>query len=167
MDHEIKTWLYDIFQAIEEIDGYFVDTPRSYSFFLSDRKTKRAIERNIEIIGEAVNRIIRKDKEFYLENAQKKLMEWVRAGGKLIAIENALNLFANKEGFALKTFDTEDEKKAAEKAAQELTKQERLEPYSDSERLEIAAGVAGAIYQVDMDQTHPLGYGTGGKFYSL
>ena len=101
------------------------------------------------------------------ENAQKKLMEWVRAGGKLIAIENALNLFANKEGFALKTFDTEDEKKAAEKAAQELTKQERLEPYTESERLEIAAGVAGAIYQIDMDQTHPLGYGTGGKFYSL
>lgn len=101
------------------------------------------------------------------EASQKKLMEWVRAGGKLIAIENALNLFANKEGFALKTFDTEDEKKAAEKAAQELAKQERLEPYTEGERLEISAGVAGAIYQIDMDQTHPLGYGTGGKFYSL
>lgn len=71
MDHEINTWLYDILQAIEEIDSYFIDAPRSYSFFLSDRKTKRAIERNIEIIGEAVNRIVRKDKEFYLENAKK------------------------------------------------------------------------------------------------
>jgi hypothetical protein len=101
------------------------------------------------------------------ESAQKKVMEWVRAGGKLIAIENALSLFANKEGFALKTFDTDEEKKSAEKAATELAKQERLEPYTEGERLEIAGGVAGAIYQIDMDQTHPLGYGTAGKFYSL
>jgi hypothetical protein len=101
------------------------------------------------------------------ESAQKKLMEWVRTGGKLIAIENALSLFANKEGFALKTFDTDEEKKAAEKAATELAKQERLEPYTEGERLEISGGVAGAIYQIDMDQTHPLGYGTAGKFYSL
>jgi hypothetical protein len=101
------------------------------------------------------------------DNAQKKVMEWVRAGGKLIAIENALSLFANKEGFGLKSFDSDEEKKAAEKAALELAKQERLEPYTEGERLEIASGVAGAIYQIDMDQTHPLGYGTGGKFYSL
>jgi uncharacterized protein with HEPN domain len=71
MDHEINTWLYDILQAIEEIDSYFVDTPRSYSHYISDSKTRRAVERNIEIIGEAVNRIVRKDREFYLENAQK------------------------------------------------------------------------------------------------
>ncbi|TAF20378.1 MAG: tRNA lysidine(34) synthetase TilS, partial [Verrucomicrobia bacterium] len=102
-----------------------------------------------------------------VENAQKKVLEWVRAGGKLIAIENALGLFANKESFALKSFDSDEEKKAAEKAAVELAKQERLEPYTEGERLEIASGVAGAIYQIDMDQTHPLGYGTGGKFYSL
>jgi len=38
---------------------------------LSDIKTKRAVERNIEIIGEAVNRILKKDKHFNLENAQK------------------------------------------------------------------------------------------------
>ena len=38
---------------------------------MSDLKTKRAIERNIEIIGEAVNRILKKDKYFNLENAQK------------------------------------------------------------------------------------------------
>ncbi|WP_332910993.1 hypothetical protein [Algoriphagus boritolerans] len=35
------------------------------------------------------------------------------------------------------------------------------------ERLDISSGTAGAIYEVKMDQTHPLGYGTGGKFYTL
>lgn len=101
------------------------------------------------------------------EATQKKLAEWVRAGGKLIAFDNAINLFANKEGFALKNFDTDEEKKAAEKEAEALAKGERIAPYVDSERLEISAGVAGAIYEVKMDETHPLGYGTGGKFYTL
>ena len=99
--------------------------------------------------------------------AQQKITDWVKAGGKLIAMDGALNLFANKEGFALKNFDSEDDKKAAEKADAALSKQERLEPYMDMERLETASGTAGAIYEVKMDQTHPLGYGTGGKFYTL
>ncbi|MDO8967735.1 M14 family metallopeptidase [Algoriphagus sp.] len=99
--------------------------------------------------------------------AQQKVTDWVKAGGKLIALDAALNLFANKEGFALKNFDTEDEKKAAEKASEELAKKERLEPYTEVERLGISSGTAGAIYEVKMDETHPLGYGTGGKFYTL
>ena len=99
--------------------------------------------------------------------AQDKVMEWVRAGGKVIAIDGAVNLFANKEGFSLKTFDTDEEKKSAEKTADTLARKERLEPYQEGERLAISGGAAGAIYQVDMDETHPLGYGTQGKFYTL
>ncbi|MDO9341587.1 MAG: DUF86 domain-containing protein [Bacteroidales bacterium] len=71
MDNDIKTWLYDILQSIKEIDSYYDDKPKRYSDYLIDIKTKRAIERNIEIIGEAVNRILKKDKNFKLENAQK------------------------------------------------------------------------------------------------
>jgi hypothetical protein len=99
--------------------------------------------------------------------AQDNIIDWVRAGGKMIAIDNALNLFANKEGFALKTFDTDEEKKEAEKVEKSIAKEERLAPYIEGERLAISGGAAGAIYKVDMDQTHPLGYGTGGKFYTL
>ena len=71
MDKEIKTWLFDILQSINEIDSYYDDKPKVYKEFLSDLKTKRAIERNLEIIGEAVNRILKKDKDFNIENAQK------------------------------------------------------------------------------------------------
>lgn len=101
------------------------------------------------------------------ESGQKNLMEWIRAGGKLIAIDGALSLFANKEGFALNTYDSDDDKKAAEKEADSLAKAERLAPYQEGERVAISGGAAGAIYQVDMDVTHPLGYGTGGKYYTL
>src|ERR1035437_6650910 len=70
-DNEIKTWLYDILQSIREIDSYYEDKPKRYADYLIDTKTKRAVERNIEIIGEAVSRILKKDKNFKLENAQK------------------------------------------------------------------------------------------------
>ncbi|TVZ26576.1 uncharacterized protein with HEPN domain [Gillisia sp. Hel_I_86] len=71
MDEELKTWLYDILQSINEIDSYFEGRPKIFEDYVSDVKTKRATERDLEIIGEAVNRILKKDKNFKLENAQK------------------------------------------------------------------------------------------------
>ena len=71
MDIEIKTWLYDILQSINEIDSYYTNKPKKFADYLLDLKTKRAVERNIEIIGEAVNRIFKKDKLFKLDNALK------------------------------------------------------------------------------------------------
>jgi uncharacterized protein with HEPN domain len=71
MDSEIKTWLYDILQSIGEIDSYFEDRPRRFDQYVADIRTKRAVERDIEIIGEAVNRILKKNNDFELENAQK------------------------------------------------------------------------------------------------
>jgi len=71
MDSEIKTWLYDILQSINEIESYFEDRPKKFDEYINDIRTKRAVERNIEIIGEATNRIIKRDKEFHLENVQK------------------------------------------------------------------------------------------------
>ena len=71
MDSEIKTWLYDILQSISEIDSYFEDMPKKFEEYSKDIKTKRAVERDFEIIGEAVNRILKKDANFYIENAQK------------------------------------------------------------------------------------------------
>ena len=71
MDPEIKTWLYDIQQAIDEIESFFVGKPKRFDDFLQDIRTKRAVERNIEIIGEAVNRILRKDRSFEIEHAQQ------------------------------------------------------------------------------------------------
>jgi uncharacterized protein with HEPN domain len=57
MDSEIKTWLYDILQSIKEIESYFEDRPKKFDEYIGDIRTKRAVERDIEIIGEAVNNI--------------------------------------------------------------------------------------------------------------
>ena len=71
MDIEIKSWLYDILNAINEIDSFFLDTPRQFSAFQNDTKTRRAVERNVEIIGEAMKRILQKDKSLELSNSRK------------------------------------------------------------------------------------------------
>ncbi|TPV34992.1 DUF86 domain-containing protein [Paucihalobacter ruber] len=71
MNNEIKTWLFDILQSINEIDSYYLDKPKLYEAYQNDIKTKRAIERNLEIIGEAVNRIRKSDSQINLENADK------------------------------------------------------------------------------------------------
>jgi uncharacterized protein with HEPN domain len=71
MDIEIKTWLYDILNAINEIESFIVDKPKDFIAYQKDIKTKRAIERNIEIIGEAMNRILLKDDTLQLSNSRK------------------------------------------------------------------------------------------------
>lgn len=71
MDIEIKAWLYDILNAINEIESFIADKPKDFTAYQKDIKTKRAIERNIEIIGEAMNRILLKDDTFQLSNSRK------------------------------------------------------------------------------------------------
>jgi len=71
MDIQIKTWLYDILNAINEIESFFIDRPKKFQEFEEDIRTKRAIERNIEIIGEAMSRILKKDESIEISNSRK------------------------------------------------------------------------------------------------
>ena len=71
MDIEIRTWLYDMLNAINEIESFFADRPKSFNVYQNDIRTKRAVERNIEIIGEAMNRVLNKDTTIEFSNARK------------------------------------------------------------------------------------------------
>ena len=71
MDDTVKTWLYDILSSINEIASYFVDTPKLFEIYQNDLKTKRAVERNIEIIGEAMSRILKEDNHIQISNSRK------------------------------------------------------------------------------------------------
>lgn len=70
MDDEIKTWLADIKQAITEINDFLPDQ-KNFLNFQKDLKTKRAIERNVEIIGEAANRIIKQNANIQITDMRK------------------------------------------------------------------------------------------------
>jgi len=70
MDDFIYAWLFDIKTSIEEIESYFPNG-KAFHFYQEDLKTKRAVERNIEIIGEAMSRILKVDPEIKISNARK------------------------------------------------------------------------------------------------
>ena len=70
MDEYIFTWLYDIKSSIEEVESYF-PSGKIFQHYQEDLKTKRAIERNIEIIGEAMSRILKLHPEIQISNARK------------------------------------------------------------------------------------------------
>ena len=57
MDDLIKKHLKDILTAVEEIESFFGHKPKLFEDFYSNLCLRRAIERNIEIIGEAMNKI--------------------------------------------------------------------------------------------------------------
>jgi uncharacterized protein with HEPN domain len=69
MDIRIKSWIFDIQNSIEEIFEFLGDS-RDFFSYQEDKKTKKAVERNLEIIGEAVNRILKVDSSFPLKNAK-------------------------------------------------------------------------------------------------
>ncbi len=56
MKLEIKKFLYDIKESIESIENYLGDK-RDFNIYIEDKMLRRAVEREFEIIGEAMNRI--------------------------------------------------------------------------------------------------------------
>ena len=70
MDEYIEKHLTDILISINEIESYFVKGNMRYDKFAKNILRQRAVERNVEIIGEAVNRILKIEPAFELANAR-------------------------------------------------------------------------------------------------
>jgi uncharacterized protein with HEPN domain len=71
MDNDLKTWLFDILNSINEIESYYVGQQKLFADYQKDLRTKRAVERNIEIIGEAMNRILKKTNDIQISDSRK------------------------------------------------------------------------------------------------
>lgn len=89
MDNRINAWLEDIERSIDEIFE-FLPQERDFVAYQKDLKTQKAVERNIEIIGEAVNRIAKhKDAEnFEIKNARRIIATRNRIAHEYDAISN-------------------------------------------------------------------------------
>src|SRR4030042_3060605 len=70
MEYEIKACLKDIELAILEIYE-FLPKERNFFAFQKDLKTRKAVERNIEIIGEAMDRILQADPNIQITDSRK------------------------------------------------------------------------------------------------
>jgi uncharacterized protein with HEPN domain len=70
MHPEIKVWLKDIELSIYEIHEFLLNIETYYAFH-NDLKTRKAVERNIEIIGEAMRRIKEVDPDILISDSRK------------------------------------------------------------------------------------------------
>ena len=93
------------------------------------------------------------------ESGMKKLQDWIKAGGKVIALDRALNTFADKEGFALKRNKSKED--------EDQIKTENLILYADRERGNAKNMITGAIFKSKLDNTHPMAFGYPNSYFSL
>ncbi|HEV3415113.1 MAG TPA: M14 metallopeptidase family protein [Puia sp.] len=102
------------------------------------------------------------------KNVADGLKSWVREGGRLIAMQDAVMQLAKGEwGIREKaegngTGKEEDKDDNAGKVDYSL-----LRRYSDRQREEVVNSVPGAIYRVELDNTYPLAFGYPDHYYTL
>lgn len=114
------------------------------------------------------NTLILPDGWYDFSDSQKKSIDdFISKGGKAIAIQNALNLFENREGYSLTPFATDEEKESAKKEANDESLKLRFQEYQNAERRSISNAIPGAIVENILDKTHPLSYGLGDSYFSL
>jgi len=70
MNIQIKKSLFDIQSSISAI-AIHMGNNRNFFYYQKNITVKRAIERELEIIGEAVNRILKEQPDFKLSNARR------------------------------------------------------------------------------------------------
>ena len=86
-----------------------------------------------------------------------KLKDFVRGGGKLIALQNAMEQMAAGDwGLKIKEDKSEDKSEYG-----------ALKKYENRERDQLPESIPGAIYKVQLDNTHPLAFGYPDTYFTL
>lgn len=70
MKREIKKYLFDIKTSIDSINEYLGES-RNFFEYEENKLLRRGIEREIEIIGEAMSRILKLDQNIQIVNARQ------------------------------------------------------------------------------------------------
>jgi len=80
MQPEIRAYLHDILEAANSIESYI--GKGNFKDYLKEKQLRRAVERELEIIGEAVNRILKVEPDFPIDDARRivNLRNWVIHG---------------------------------------------------------------------------------------
>lgn len=71
MDRKTLKYLQDILTAIEEIEFFMESRPKQYQVFCDDLLFRRGVERNLEIIGEAMNRALKITPDLPITDSRK------------------------------------------------------------------------------------------------
>lgn len=90
------------------------------------------------------------------EKHLEAIQNWVRNGGKLIAMEKATDAFLNKPGFAL-----------TKKYAEKKKESDVFRKYGEQQRQDASDSSPGSMFQITMDPTHPLAFGCSNEYFTI
>lgn len=89
------------------------------------------------------------------KSVSDKMKDYVRGGGKIVALENAMATMSRGDwGIKLKEGKGDD-------------KADSVKKYADREKDYLTNSIPGAIFKVELDNTHPLGFGYPDFYYTL
>lgn len=85
--------------------------------------------------------------------------DWIRKGGRVIALENAVSQLARAD-FGIKMKKDDDDKK-------DTDTYDALKRFEDRGRESVTESTPGSILKVDLDNSHPLAFGYPDHYYTL
>ncbi len=103
----------------------------------------------------------------YEEAVFQRLEEWIRKGGRLIALGSANNSLAGRQGFGLEKSSKSTDQEAAETRAGRTASELRTRLYKDRMAEAISNFNPGAIVRVKIDPSHPLAFGLKDYYFSM
>lgn len=103
----------------------------------------------------------------FLQNkdAAAEIKTWVQQGGRIVAFDNAAAEIA-KADWGIKSKKEDDDKKKDDKKDDKDAYAD-VKRYENRERDGIVNNIPGAIYKVELDNSHPLAFGYGGNYFTL
>jgi uncharacterized protein with HEPN domain len=69
MNEKVKKYLFDALNSIESIDS-FIDVKMDFISYQNDKLRRRAVERELEIIGEAINHALKIEPTLIISGAR-------------------------------------------------------------------------------------------------
>ena len=89
MNDLINKWLYDILESINSINEYIGDQ-KYFDVYENNKQLRRSVEREIEIIGEAISRIKKENPKIKINNSHQIIATRNRVAHAYDAVDNAI-----------------------------------------------------------------------------
>jgi hypothetical protein len=141
---------------------YYFEQDLNYPITISDADNLSQIDLD------DFNLIVMPEGRFRLNDGLlTKLNTWIAGGGRLISIGFANRNLEDKKGFNLTKYAKKSDKSVAEKNREETALENRTAKYKDRLRASISDGLPGAIFKINLDNSHPLGFGMKDYYFTL
>lgn len=99
--------------------------------------------------------------------ARDRITSFIKDGGRVVAMENAINLFRSDKTTELYRASEAADSIARKKQGRNPSDTTLLKRYEDQRRNSVSERSAGAIFRVGLDDSHPYAFGMGKEWFMM